>query len=255
MKSETISGMDLTAKMSEQAKNLGLQATFAQVTEVKSEGGRFQLLVDGKQISAKAVILASGSEAAKMGIPGEDKFRGMGVSYCATCDGPFYQNKNVIVVGGGNSAVEEALYLTRFASKVSIVHRRDSLRADRILAEQAKAHPKIYFFWHSTLEEILGDKTVTEVVLKDLSSGIKLRVPAEGVFVHIGGRPNSELVKPLIKLDENGFVVTDDRMKTSLPGLFAAGDIRSKSLRQVVTAAADGAIAAESAREYIEKII
>ena len=247
-----VSGMDLTQKMAEQATKLGLEIIYGSVSRIRSAGKEREVQVDGKLYAAKAIIIASGTEPSKLGIPGEEMFLGRGVSYCATCDGPFYQNKNVIVIGGGNSAVEEALYLTRFASKVSIVHRRDQLRADRILAEHAKHHPKIYFYWHSSVEEILGDKMVKEVMVKDLSSDKKIKVPAEGVFIYVGSKPNSGMVKELVKMDSNGFIVTDEQLKTSQDGLYAAGDVRVKSLRQIVTAAADGAIAAESARIYIE---
>lgn len=250
--SETISGSDLTQRMAEQAKKLGLEVFWGNVTGIKKSGKVFEISADVKKYSAKSVIICTGTEAEKLGIAGEEEFRGRGVSYCATCDGPFYQNKNVIVVGGGNSAVEEALYLTRFASKVSIVHRRDQLRADKILADQAKTHPKVYFFWHSVLEEIIGEKSVKEVVLKDLISEKKLRVSVDGVFIYVGSNPNTGPFKGLIKLNDKGFVITDENMKTSVPGIFAAGDVRVKSLRQIVTAAADGAIAAESTRDYLE---
>ncbi|MGB9613157.1 MAG: NAD(P)/FAD-dependent oxidoreductase, partial [Candidatus Margulisiibacteriota bacterium] len=171
----------------------------------------------------------------------------------ATCDGAFYQGKNVMVIGGGNSAVEEALFLTRYAKKVSIVHRRDQLRADKILSEKALTHPQIYFFWHSVVEEIKGEKTVHEVVLKDLATNKKLMVPTDGVFIYIGSKPNSELVKGLVRRDEKGYILTDENMKTSSPRIFAAGDVRAKPLRQIVTAVSDGAIAAEAARQVIEK--
>ena len=199
------------------------------------------------------MVIATGTEKLKLNIPGEEKFIGRGVSYCATCDGAFYQNKNVMVVGGGNAAIEEALFLTRYANKVSIVHRRDALRADRILADRAQSHPKIYFYWHSVLEEIKGDKFVTEAAIKDLVSGKTIKIPIDGVFIYIGGKPNSEPVKNLVKLDEKGYIQTDDLMRTSAPGILAAGDVRVKLLRQVVTAVSDGAIAAETAREFIEK--
>ena len=249
---ENINGSDLAQKMTEQAKKLGLEVMWGNASQIINKNKLFEVDVNGKKIATSSLILATGTETEKLGVAGEEEFRGRGVSYCATCDGPFYQNKNVIVVGGGNSAVEEAIYLTRFASKVSIVHRRDQLRADKILAEQAKTHPKIYFFWHSTVDEIIGEKSVKEVVLKDLSSNKKLRIAADGVFIYIGSNPNTEPFKQLIKLNEKGYIITDDNMKTSVPGIFAAGDVRVKSLRQIITAAADGAIAAESVRDYLE---
>jgi len=248
-----ISGQDLEKKMTEQAARLGLQVIWGTAGQLEAKGKKeFAVGVDGRTVRGKAVIVATGTENRKLNIPGEAEFRGRGVSYCATCDGAFYKNKNVVVVGGGNSAIEEALYLTRFAAKVSLVHRRDQLRADKVLAERATAHPKIYFFWHATLEEIKGDKFVKEAILKDVATGKRLIVPADGVFVYIGSRPGSDPVKAAVKLDEQGYIITDDKMKTSAEGIFAAGDVRQKSLRQIVTAAGDGAVAAESAREFIE---
>jgi len=157
-----------------------------------------------------------------------------------------------MVVGGGNSAIEEAIFLTRYARKISVVHRRDQLRADKILGEQAMADPKMYFFWHSVVEGISGQQKVEEVTLKDLMSNKKLKVPIDGIFIYIGSNPNTACVKGTVKLDKKGFIVTDENMKTSAPGIFAAGDVRAKPLRQIVTATADGAVAAESARKYIE---
>lgn len=249
-----ISGAELGRKMTEQANKLGLQVIWGNAVKLKTaDRKQLEVQVDGQTLKGKAVILATGSENQKLAVPGEEEFRGRGVSYCATCDGAFYKNKNIMVAGGGNSAIEEALFLTRFAAKVSVVHRRDELRADKILAERAKGHPKIYFFWHSAIEEIKGEKFVKEAILKDLTTGKKLIVPVDGIFIYIGSKPGSDLVKDLVKLDEQGYIITDDKMKTSLEGIFAAGDVRRKNLRQIVTAAADGASAAEAAREYIEK--
>ncbi|MFH1541631.1 MAG: thioredoxin-disulfide reductase [bacterium] len=250
-----ISGLDLSANMEQQARHHGVETVWGNASNIKQKKGHFEITIDEKIITTKAVIIASGTEAAKLGIPGEERFRGRGVSYCATCDGAFYKDKNVMVIGGGNSAIEEAIFLTRYAKKVSVVHRRDQLRADKIVAERAKANPKIYFFWHCVVEEICGKQMVEEVVLSDLQGEKKLRVPIDGVFIYVGSNPNSDIVKDLAKLDDNGFIKTDEEMATSTPGIFAAGDIRVKTLRQVVTAAADGAIAAESARRFIEENI
>ena len=249
---EGISGMELSERFQDQVRRLGLDILWGNTESVKNKKDYSEVQVDGKLLTAKAVIIATGTEAAKLGIPGEDEFRGRGVSYCATCDAPFYKDKNIIVVGGGNSAVEEALFLTRYGKKISLIHRRDKLRADKILGEKAIADPKIYFYWHATIEKISGKQKVEEVTIKDLNSGKNLKVPADGVFIYIGSKPNSETVKGTVKLDKQGFIITDENMKTSVAGIYAAGDIRAKSLRQVVTAAADGAIAAEAARKYIE---
>jgi len=249
---EGISGMELCQKMGEQAKRLGLEVLYGNALRVRKNNKHREVEIDGKTLSAKALVIATGSEVAKLGVPGEEEFHGKGVSYCATCDGPFYKDKNVLVVGGGNAAVEEALFLTRYAQKVAIVHRRDELRADKILSERAMSHPKIYFFWHAKVEKITGSKVVTEVLLHDLASEKKLKVPIDGVFIYAGSKPNSELAKGLVKLDDKGFILTDEKMKTSAAGIFAAGDVRAKSLRQIVTAVADGALAADSARGYVE---
>ncbi len=251
---EGVSGMELCRKMEEQAKRLGLEVLYGNALKVKKNNKHREVEIDGRTLSAKALVIAAGSEVAHLGIPGEEEFHGKGVSYCATCDGPFYRDKNVMVVGGGNAAVEEAIFLTRYAQKVAIVHRRDELRADRILAERAMSHPKIYFFWHARAEKILGDKAVNEVLLCDLVSEKRLKVPIDGVFIYVGSKPNSELVKGLVKLDDKGFIFTDEKMKTSVAGIFAAGDVRVKSLRQIVTAVSDGALAADCARGYIESL-
>ena len=247
-----ISGMELSTRLQHQVKKLGIEIIWGNAISVKNNKNSFSVRIDGKIFQAKALIIASGTEAARLGVPGEDEFRGRGVSYCATCDGPFYKDKNIMVIGGGNAAIEEALFLTRFAKKISIVHRHDELRADKILAERALANPKTYFFWHSVVEEIVGKQKVEEVVLKDVHSKKNIKVPIEGVFVYIGSKPNSECVRDVVKLDAKGFIATNEDMETSVPGIFAAGDIRQKHLRQIVTAAADGAIAAESARKLIE---
>ena len=247
-----VSGLELSQRFQEQVKKLGLEVIWGNAISLENCQTYFEILVDEKFLNARAVIIATGTEAAKLGVKGEDALRGKGVSYCATCDGPFYKGKNVIVVGGGNSAIEEALFLTRFAQKVSIIHRRDELRADKILSEEAKHNPKIYFFWNSVVEEIVGEKKVEEVILNDLHNNKRLKIPADGIFIYVGGKPNSEIVRNLVKIDKNGYIISDAEMKTSVPGVFAAGDIRVKTLRQVVTAAADGAIAADSARKYLE---
>lgn len=247
-----ISGMELSNRMQQQARRFGLDTLWGNAISIKNKKDHFEIQVDGKVLTSKALIIATGTEAAKLGIPGEDELRGRGVSYCATCDGAFYKDKNVLVVGGGNAAIEEALFLTRYAQKISIVHRRNELRADKILAERARSNPKIYFFWHAVVERINGKDKVEEVVLKDVQTNQSLKVPMDGVFIYIGSNPNSEIARDLVKLDKQGFIITDPEMKTETKGVFAAGDVRAKSLRQVVTAVSDGAIAAESSRKYIE---
>jgi thioredoxin reductase (NADPH) len=249
-----ISGLELGQLIHQQATKYGLNTIIAEATGIELKGEKKVVRTTKGNFTAKVVIIASGSERRKLGLPVEEKFTGRGVSYCATCDGPFYKDKNIMVVGGGNAAVEEALFLTRYAKKVSLVHRRDELRADRILAEQARHHPKIYFFWHSIVEKIIGDQSVSAVVLKDLVSAKNLTVPADGIFIYVGNEPNSALVRPLVKLDNKGYIRTDEQLRTSVPGIMAAGDVRAKSLRQIITAAADGAIAATAAREYLTSL-
>jgi thioredoxin reductase (NADPH) len=249
-----LTGLELCRRLEEQAKKFGLKTVWGNVSKLLRLKTGWAVEVDGQLLAARAVILATGTESAKLGIPGEDQFRGKGVSYCATCDGPFYKDKNVLVVGGGNSAIEEALFLTRYAAKISIVHRRDVLRADQLVAALAMSNPQIYFFWHTQLEEISGQDKVTEATLLDLANNKRLKVPVDGIFIYIGSKPNSAIAKDFVKLDPNGYIITDQEMKTASPGLLAAGDVRAKTLRQVVTAAADGALAADSARKYLESL-
>jgi len=247
-----VSGIDLSRHLEEQAKKFGADFYYGDVTEISVKDKKKILKIDGRQVEARALIIAAGTETKKLGVPGEEQFIGRGVSYCATCDGPFYKGKNIIVVGGGNSAIEEALFLTRYAAKISVVHRRNKLRADNILAEQALNDPKIFVVWDSQVEEILGSSRIEKVKTKNLVTGQTNFIPADGVFIYVGSRPNSGFVKGMINLNDDGYIKTDDNMKSSVPGIFAAGDIRAKSLRQVITAASDGAIAANSARQYIE---
>ena len=251
-----ITGMEMAARLEEHARKFGLDIIFGAVEEIKAERKTKlkEVLIEGKVLKAKSVIIATGVEPKKLGVPGEKKLRGRGVSYCATCDGPFYKNKKIIVVGGGNSAVEEALFLTKFASLVTIVHRREKLRADDIFSKRAMSHEKIYIAWESVIEEIFGKDRVEGAILKNVKSGKKTKVAADGIFMYVGSIPNTAFLKDLVKLDKEGCIITDDAMKTNKEGIFAAGDVRSTDLRQIVTAASDGAIAANSAKKYIEEL-
>ncbi|NQU17031.1 MAG: thioredoxin-disulfide reductase [Candidatus Saganbacteria bacterium] len=250
---EGISGIDLANKLEEQARLYGAKILYGNASAIEIEK-KFKIVeVDKKTFKTKAIILASGTDPKKLNIPGEKKLRGRGVSYCGTCDGPFYKDKNILVIGGGNSAVEEAIFLTRYAKKVSIVHRRDKLRADHALAKQARSHPKIFMLWNSILEEIKGSERVEEAVLKNTTTGKNSTIKTDGVFVYVGSNPQTEFLKGTINLDEHGFITTTGRLTTSQPGIFVAGDVRQKTLRQIVTAAADGAMAADEARKYIEE--
>jgi len=247
-----ISGPELMMQMDAQARRFGLEVTSANVESIEQKEDYFAIITDDDAVHARTVILATGAQPRKLQVPGETEFTGRGVSWCATCDGAFFKDKEVAVVGGGDAAVEEALYLTKFASKVHIIHRRDELRATKILQQRARENNQIVFHWNAVVEKIVGKATVQEVVLKNVQSGVTSSLKVEGVFIYVGTKPVSELVNGLIQLDERGYVITDDNMHTSRPGIFAAGDIRQKSLRQVVTAVADGAIAAVAAEKYIE---
>jgi len=200
---------------------------------------------------AKAVIVAGGSEYSKLGVPGEEELRGRGVSYCAMCDGAFFRDEVVAVVGGGNVALNDALFLTRFASRVIVIHRRDQLRATKILQDRALAQPKIEFRWDTVVDSIGGDNQVRELGLRNVKTGVESRLGVSGVFVAVGLRPNTGYLKEMLKLDEGGFVQVNSQMETELAGIFAAGDIRAGSIQQVVSAAGDGATAAIVAERFI----
>jgi len=248
-----ISGLGLGKKFEEHAKRYGLDIVYGQVQKIEIKGHIKEVYTEEHSYSCKTLIIASGNEPKKLGITGEEAFTGKGVSYCATCDGPFYKDKNVAVIGGGNAAIEEAIYLSKFAKLVTIIHRREELRADKVLQDKARGNPKIYFMLHATAEEIIGDTHVSSIKIKDALSNKKSSINVDGVFIYAGFRPNTDFIKDIIKLDENGYVDTDEKLATNIPGVFAAGDIRKKSLRQVVTAVADGAIAANSVKEFLEK--
>ncbi len=254
---EEESGPSLVAKMSAQADRFGAQRVKDAIVSVELSGDEKVIVGQKDTYRAKTVILATGASAAKLGCPGEAEFTGRGVSYCATCDGPFYNGLAVYVAGGGDAAVEEAIYLTRFARKVTIVHRRDQLRAAKSIQEKAFANEKIEFLWNSTIAEIKGEGLIGEIVVKNEKTGELTSLKPDpkdglfGLFVFVGYHPQTELF--LDQLDhERGYLITDEAMHTNLPGVFAAGDIRKKTLRQVVTAVADGAIAAVEANKYLE---
>jgi len=246
-----IGGIDLAMKMDEQARSFGLEVLISEVEKIEILGQEFIVHTAQDPVKTKTVILATGAKPQFLGVEGESKFHGRGVSYCATCDGAFFRDKTVAVVGGGNSAVEEALFLTKFAAKVYIIHRRGELRATKLIQKRAAENPKIEFIWHSVIEEVVGDNKVNSVTVKNVQTGEVASLPVDGVFVYVGTRASSELVKDLVKTDERGYIEADEKMGTGIPGLFVAGDVRQKSLRQVVTAVADGAIAAMEAEKYL----
>jgi thioredoxin reductase (NADPH) len=248
---EGVSGFDLTQSMHQQATRFGLETVIAEVIGIEIDGERKVVKASPDDFVARAMIIASGSERQKLGVPGEAEFTGKGVSYCATCDGAFFREKPVAVVGGGDAAVTEALELTRFASKITLIHRRNQLRATKILQEKAFAEPRIEFLWDTVVEEILGEALVKRLKVRNVKSGQESALYVSGVFVSIGFKPNTGFLKGILPLDANGAVITDDMMKTEVPGIFAAGDIRSNSARQVIAAAGDGATAAIYAEKYI----
>ncbi|WP_342462845.1 thioredoxin-disulfide reductase [Ureibacillus sp. FSL K6-8385] len=252
---ESILGPELSTKMFEHAKKFGAEYAYGDVTEV-IDGEEYKVVKAGqKEYKARAIIIATGAEHKKLGVPGENELGGRGVSYCAVCDGAFFKGKKLIVVGGGDSAVEEGVYLTRFAEKVTIVHRRDKLRAQKILQERAFANEKVDFIWNHTVKQINEkDGKVGSVTLVSTVDGSEKEVPCDGVFIYIGLSPLTEPFKNLGILNENGYIVTNEKMETSVKGIFAAGDVREKTLRQIVTATGDGSIAAQSAQIYVEEL-
>lgn len=248
---EGVSGPTLGAAIESQAKNLGLETIYAEVFSFDLSGREKIVHTSAGDYRTLTLILAMGATFRQLDIPGENRLVGKGVSYCATCDGAFFRDREIVVVGGGNTAIQDAVFLTKFASKVTIVHRRDKLRATKILQERAFKNPKIEFAWNSVAREIQGDPVMKSVVLENLKDGSHRVLPASGIFILIGTVPHTECVRGVVTLDPDGYIITDEDMQTSVPGVFAAGDCRRKSLRQMVTAAADGAIAATSAEHYI----
>jgi thioredoxin reductase (NADPH) len=249
---EGVAGPKVIDDMVRQAQRFGLEIRTAEVAKIEDDGPRKRLSCADGSFGASAVILAMGASYSSLGVPGEKELEGRGVSYCATCDGPLFRNKETVVVGGGDTAIEEALHLTHFCSKVSVVHRRNELRAAKILQERAFAEKKIEIVWDSVVTEILGKERVEGVMTKNVKTSEQKLVTASGVFLAVGFTPHTGLVKGLVETDDKGYIITDDDMAASRPGFFAAGDCRKKSLRQFVTACGDGATAAFSAQRYIE---
>lgn len=250
-----ISGIELSGRLEDQARKFSCNVIFGDVIKIENEGSLKKVILLDRIIKTKVLIIATGTEPKKLGIPGEDVFRGRGVSYCATCDGAFYRDRTIAVIGGGNSAISEAIFLTRFASKVIICHRRDRLRADKVLADRALDNPKIIVKWNSVPEKICGQDKVDILEIKNVLDGSKESLKVDGVFIYIGEVPNSSFLEGIVKMNKEGFVTADAAMESTSPGIFAAGDIREKTFRQISTAVADGAIAADSARRYLENMV
>jgi len=249
-----ISGMDLGQLFQKQAERFGAVVEFDQVEKVNLDVNPFKISTYSQDYFADAVIISTGADPKKLNIPGEKEFTGRGVSYCATCDGWFYKDKDVVLVGGGDSALEEGLFLTRFVKSVSIIHRRDKLRAGAILENRAKSNPKIQFIWNSIVTEIKGEESVSSVTIKNVISEEETSKNTEGIFIFIGHRPNSMMFKGQLEIDDLGYIKIDQKMQTSIPGVFAAGEIADPIYRQVVTSAGMGAAAGMQAIHYLESI-
>lgn len=248
---EALSGYDLTERMRQQAVRFRAEFIDDEVTAIGMEGLCKIIETREKTYRTKSLIVCTGAHPRLLNVPGEERFTGRGVSYCATCDGALYRDKVVAVVGGGDSAIEEGLFLTRFARKVIVIHRRDELRAQKIIQERALANPKMEFIWDTVVQEIHGESKIEKLELVNRKTNLISFLPVDGIFIYVGILPNNELIESRLELDSAGFVMTDEFMHTTCPGIYAAGDIRHTVLRQVVTATSDGAVAAWSAEKWI----
>ncbi len=252
---DLIGGPELAKKMEDHARKFGLEIRTEDVTEVYSEGQEKVVKTDGNTYRAKAVIIATGGTPLKLGIPGELEYAGKGVSYCALCDGAFFKGEVIAVIGGGDAAVEEGTFLTKFGSKVYLIHRRDSFRAQKIIQDRAFANPKVDVVWNTVAEEIVGDgKKVNAIKLKNPNTGETQTLPVGAVFIFIGFVPNSHIIRDEINKDKLGYILTNDRMETGVPGLYAIGDVRSQLCKQVTNAVGDATTAAVAAYKYIEAL-
>ena len=248
-----IDGPDLMMRFQEHCQEFGLETITGEVTGLVDKGNEKLVTVDDRVIRTRAVIITTGAEPSKLGIPGETEFTGRGVSYCATCDGAFFRNVPVAIIGGGDTAAEEALFLSRFASKVYLVHRRDELRATKLLQERIFANDKIEPVWNSTVDKVVGDQSgVTSLVLRNRKDDAQRTLEVAGMFVAIGVTPKAHFLADILDLDPDGYILTDAECRTSMPGVFAAGDVRKKILKQIATAVGDGAIAAIVTEKYLD---
>lgn len=250
----SILGPDLSNIMFEHSKKFGTDYVTGEIQEVRDGYPYKSVIVDGIEYKSKSVVVATGAQHRHLGVPGEKELSGFGVSYCAVCDGAFFEDQELVVVGGGDSAVEEAIFLTRFAKKVTIIHRRDELRAQKIIQSRAMENEKIEFVWNHTVEKVLGDGMVSGVLIKDKITGEISEFPCNGVFIYIGMDPLTKCVQDLSITNGNGYVEVDENMKTRVNGVFSAGDVNEKMLRQIITATGDGSVAALSAQQYVESL-
>ena len=252
---EGISGAELVERMKAQVDRFGLEIkTFSKAMKLVLDDQVKVISLEDGEIRARSVIVTSGRSPRKMGIPGEDTYTGRGISYCATCDAPLFKDKVVMVIGGGDAAVEEALHLARFASKVILVHRRDQLRASDYLQERAHSEPKLEFMWNSEVTEITGGDVVKSASVFNNVTSERTEVPVSGIFFYVGNVPNTDFLVDVVELDETGYVVTDNNLESSVPGIFAAGDVRANRFKQVIVAAAEGALASAGAQRFLESV-
>jgi len=252
---DLISGPELSMKMTEHAKRFGLEVVSDEVTEIYTDGDdRMVACASGDLYRARAVIISTGGSPTKLKVPGEEEFSGRGVSYCAICDGAFFKDEVIAVAGGGDAAVEEGLFLTKFGKKVILIHRRDELRAQKIIQERAFKNPKMEFIWDSVVESINGDDKVRTLTIKNVKTGEKSTLDVGAIFIFIGFVPNSNIVREKLDKDAGGYIITNDRMETSIKGIYACGDVRSQLVRQITNAVGDGTTAAVAAEKYIEEL-
>lgn len=246
-----VNGFDMAMNFQTHMEKLGVRVIEGQVTGIQKQEGYFTVVTKEKMYETKTVIIAAGASHKKLGVPGEEELAGMGVSYCATCDGAFFKNRTTLVVGGGDVAIEDAIFLARSCRKVYLVHRRDELRGAKILQDAFMALPNVEIIWDSVVEAICGEEQVEKVTLRNLKSGEKSQLETDGVFIAVGMHPNTEMVGSLVEMDENGYLKAGETCETSMAGIFAAGDCRTKELRQIITAVADGANAVNSVQKYL----
>lgn len=250
---EGITGGEISTRMEEQAKRYGTEVVYDEAQKIEKGNGGFMVkTTGGETLQARSVIVATGASYRNLGVPRERELTGKGVSYCATCDGAFFRGKKIVVIGGGDSAIQEGIFLTRFVTELSVIHRRDKLRASPILQERARQNPKIKFIWNAVVTEILGDQRVQGVRLKDVQSNKVSDFKTEGVFIFIGHDPNTTFLKGLVDLDEKGYVKTDEKLQTSVPGIFACGEVRLGAVKQLVSCCGEGCEAALSCQRYLE---